>query len=50
MLAGWFGPAVLVVIISGLDRDCGNALGAFSTGPFGCLVGFPARAGLLNKI
>jgi hypothetical protein len=29
MLAGWFGPAVLVVIISGLDRDCGNALGAF---------------------
>ena len=29
MLAGWFGPAVLVVIISGLDRDGGNALGAF---------------------
>jgi hypothetical protein len=29
MLAGWFGPAVMVVIISGLDRDGGNALGAF---------------------
>jgi hypothetical protein len=50
MLAGWFGPAVLVVIISGLDRDGGNARVLSSTGPFGCLVGFPACARLLNKI
>jgi hypothetical protein len=50
-LAGWFGLAFLIVILSGPDRDGGIAMGAFfNIGPIGGLVGFVAGIWLFSKI
>src|SRR5277367_4479443 len=44
-LAGWFGLAFLVMVLSGPDRDGGIAMGAFfNIGPIGGLIGFVAGA------
>lgn len=51
LLAGWFGLAVLVVELSGPDREGGTAMGAFfNIGPIGGLVGFIAGVWLFIKI
>jgi hypothetical protein len=51
LLAGWFGLAVLVIAVSGLDRDGGTAMGAFfNIGPIGGLLGFVAGVALFIKL
>jgi len=51
MLAGWFGLAMLVVAVSGHDRDGGIAMGAFfQIGPIGGLIGFAAGVWLFVKL
>jgi len=43
MLAGWFGLAVLLIVLFGPDRDGGLAMGAFfNVGPIGGVIGFIA--------
>ncbi len=50
MLAGWLGLAVLVMNLSGADRDGGIAMGAFfQIGPIGGLMGFVAGLMLFMK-
>jgi hypothetical protein len=50
-LAGWFGLAFLIVVLSGPDRDGGIAMGAFfNIGPIGGIVGFIAGVWLFSKI
>lgn len=49
-LAGWFGLAMLVIALSGPDRDGGIAMGAFfNIGPVGAVVGFVAGVLLYLK-
>ncbi|MBS0246779.1 MAG: hypothetical protein JSR61_09170 [Proteobacteria bacterium] len=49
-LAGWFGLAMLVIGLSGPDRDGGIAMGAFfNIGPLGAVVGFVAGVLLFLK-
>lgn len=50
LLAGWFGLAMLVIGVSGPDRDGGIAMGAFfEIGPIGGVVGFAAGVFLFIK-
>ncbi|HWK97234.1 MAG TPA: hypothetical protein VNR39_17600 [Pseudolabrys sp.] len=49
-LAGWFALAMLVIGISGPDRDGGIAMGAFfNIGPIGGVIGFIAGVLLYRK-
>ena len=49
-LAGWFGLAMLVIGVSGPDRDGGIAMGAFfNIGPIGGIAGFIAGVLLYVK-
>ena len=50
MLAGWFALAILVIAVSGPDRDGGIAMGAFfGIGPIGGLIGFVAGILLFRR-
>lgn len=49
-LAGWFALAMLVIAVSGPDRDGGIAMGAFfDIGPIGGVIGFVAGVLLYRK-
>ena len=51
MLAGWFGLAMLVIMLAGEDRDGGIAMGAFfDIGPIGGVVGFILGVFLFIKL
>ena len=51
LLAGWSGLAMLVLALSGPDRDGGLAMGAFfNIGPIGGVVGFAAGVLLFIKL
>lgn len=50
MLAGWFGLAMLVLALSGPDRDGGLAMGAFfNIGPVGGIIGLVAGIWLFDR-
>lgn len=51
LLAGWSGLAVLVIGLTGPDRDGGIAMGAFfNIGPIGGFIGFVAGVWLFVKL